>query len=65
MGRLYSGFLAAALAVDPQWYQNDKNVKETVDAAKAFGVTGVSLWRLGIVPQGRDWNWDGLLGKAR
>jgi len=47
------------------WYQDNRSVGAAMDAAKTFGVTGVSLWRLGIVPQGQDWNWDGLLGEAR
>lgn len=51
------------------WYQNDQSVEAVMDAAKAFGVTGVSLWRLGIVPQytigENSWNWSTLLGGAR
>lgn len=51
------------------WYQSDQSVEAVMDAAKAFGITGVSLWRLGIVPQytiGESaWNWSALLGGAQ
>ncbi len=51
------------------WYQDDQSVEAAMDAARAFGVTGVSLWRLGIVPQytigENSWNWSALLGEAR
>ena len=31
-------------------------------AAKLLGVTGVSLWRLGSLPDSTVWNWDSLAG---
>lgn len=39
------------------WYQDDASVQVSVNAAKLLGVTGVSIWRLGTIPQG-DWNWS-------
>lgn len=32
------------------WYEDSRSVKEKVDLAKLFGVTSVSLWRLGTIP---------------
>ena len=32
------------------WYEDQRSVAEKVVLAKLFGVTGVSLWRLGIIP---------------
>lgn len=39
------------------WYQDDASIQVSVNAAKLLGVTGVSVWRLGTIPQG-DWNWS-------
>ena len=54
------------------WYQDSRSVETAMQAAKLLGVTGVSLWRLGNIPQytfhaetlgiSNTWNWDGLLG---
>ena len=37
------------------WYQDDASIQVSMNAAKLLGVTGTSIWRLGIIPQG-DWN---------
>ena len=39
------------------WYQDNASVQASLNAAKLLGVTGISVWRLGNIPQG-DWNWD-------
>lgn len=44
------------------WYQDDASVQAALRAAKLLGVTGASVWRLGMLPDGDAWNWDGLLG---
>ena len=42
------------------WYQDDASVQTAMSAAKLLNVSGVSIWRLGNIPQG-VWNWDSLL----
>ena len=42
------------------WYQDDASVQTSLNAARLLGVTGVSIWRLGNIPNG-DWNWNSLL----
>ena len=32
------------------WYENEKSIQEKLSLAKCFGVTGVSVWRLGNIP---------------
>ena len=44
------------------WYQDDASIQAALRCAKALGVTGVSLWRLGTLPTESDWNWNSLLG---
>lgn len=36
------------------WYEDQRSVEAKVDLARMFGVTGVSLWRLGIIPDYQD-----------
>lgn len=43
------------------WYQDGESVQASSNAAKLLGITGVSLWRLGILPQSNGWNWNSLL----
>jgi spore germination protein YaaH len=43
------------------WYQDEASVEAELRTAKLLGVTGVSLWRLGIIPDSADWNWNSLL----
>lgn len=45
------------------WYENNASVKAKLELAKLFGVNGVSLWRLGTIPNTTDWNWNSLLTK--
>ena len=54
------------------WFDDEDSVRIRLNAAKLLGVTGVSLWRLGNIPQytftrepdgySTAWSWDGLLG---
>lgn len=43
------------------WYQDGASIQAELRCAKALGVTGVSLWRLGTLPTSADWNWNSLL----
>lgn len=42
------------------WYQDNRSVESELNLAKLFGITGVSLWRLGIIPNDSSWNWSAL-----
>lgn len=42
------------------WYQNSRSVKAELNLAKLFGITGISLWRLGNIPNDSSWNWESL-----
>ncbi len=33
------------------WFENDQSIKDKIQLAKMFGINGVSVWRLGIIPQ--------------
>lgn len=43
------------------WYQDDQSVQTALNAARLLGVTGVSVWRLGNIPQYANYDWSGLL----
>jgi len=43
------------------WYQDGRSVQQELQTAKLLGVTGISLWRLGTIPQSNGWNWNSLL----
>ena len=43
------------------WYQDDASVETALRTAKLLGVSGVSIWRLGNIPQEETWNWNSLL----
>lgn len=48
------------------WYENERSVMDKIELAQMFGITGVSLWRLGTVPgyddAGLEYNvWSALL----
>ncbi len=36
------------------WYENERSIEEKVGAARLLGVTGVSIWRLGLIPNYSD-----------
>ena len=36
------------------WYENTRSVADKLQLARLFGVTGVSVWRLGIIPDYPD-----------
>lgn len=45
------------------WYQDEQSVQLELNTAKLLGVTGVSLWRLGTIPQHNtsSFNWSCLI----
>ncbi|MGN0967772.1 MAG: S-layer homology domain-containing protein [Oscillospiraceae bacterium] len=48
------------------WYEDSRSVLDKIELARMFGITGVSLWRLGTVPDYSDEGlyydvWDSLL----
>jgi spore germination protein YaaH len=47
------------------WYEDSRSVQAKVALARMFGITGISLWRIGSIPNGDAnvyWNvWDTLL----
>ncbi|MBQ1241938.1 MAG: S-layer homology domain-containing protein [Oscillospiraceae bacterium] len=36
------------------WYENERSIEEKVGLARLLGVTGVSVWRLGLIPNYAD-----------
>ena len=36
------------------WYENVESVTTKIELAKLFGITGISLWRIGIIPDYTD-----------
>lgn len=40
------------------WYEDERSINDKIALARFFGIKGVSLWRLGIIPNYSD---DGLL----
>jgi len=41
------------------WYQSSQSVAEKLQLAMQFGITGVSVWRMGIIPNTPEWDvWD-------
>lgn len=36
------------------WYENERSVNEKLTLARLFGITGVSLWRIGEIPDYAD-----------
>lgn len=48
------------------WYEDARSVMDKIELAQMFGITGVSLWRLGMVPDYSDKDlfynvWESLL----
>lgn len=43
------------------WYQDNNSVDAAMNTAKLLGINGVSIWRLGQIPQSLSWNWNSLL----
>ncbi|MBU5627251.1 S-layer homology domain-containing protein [Oscillibacter sp. MSJ-2] len=39
------------------WYESREAVEVALNAAKSLGVTGISLWRLGTIPDDALWSW--------
>jgi len=44
------------------WYEDSRSVMEKLDLARLFGITGASLWRLGIIPNYEGWDVMGCFG---
>jgi len=38
------------------WYQNSQSVAEKLLLARQFGITGASVWRMGIIPNEPEWD---------
>ncbi|MCL2420491.1 MAG: stalk domain-containing protein [Defluviitaleaceae bacterium] len=38
------------------WYQNSQSVAEKLQLARQFGITGASVWRMGIIPNEPEWD---------
>ena len=38
------------------WYQDSRSVAEKLQMARRFGITGASIWRMGIVPSEAGWD---------
>jgi len=38
------------------WYENARSVAEKLQLARLFGITGASVWRIGIVPNAPGWD---------
>ncbi|MEL7659100.1 MAG: glycosyl hydrolase family 18 protein, partial [Bacillota bacterium] len=36
------------------WYEDERSVRDKIELAKLFGIKGVSLWRLGTIPNYDD-----------
>ncbi|MCL2352900.1 MAG: S-layer homology domain-containing protein [Firmicutes bacterium] len=47
------------------WYEDGRSVAEKLRLARLFGVTGASVWRLGIVPDYPDWDARPALRRGR
>ena len=44
------------------WYENEQSVLDKVALARMFGITGVSLWRIGNIPADGTYDvWSALL----
>ena len=41
------------------WYKDSRSVAAKMQAAQQFGVTGASVWRMGIIPNAPEWDvWE-------
>ena len=45
------------------WYEDSRSVAEKLDLARLFDVKGASVWRLGIIPNYKEWNVTGCFVK--
>jgi spore germination protein YaaH len=46
------------------WYEDSRSVAEKLDLARLFGVAGASVWRLGIIPNYKEWDVTGCFSKS-
>lgn len=47
------------------WYEDERSIEAKIDLARMFGINGISVWRLGLIPdyddyEGRDINYNVL-----
>jgi len=55
------------------WYEDSRSVRDKINLARMFGINGISLWRLGNIPDYEDFNdkilyldiWQKLLEETR
>ena len=46
------------------WYENEQSVVDKIQLARMFGVTGVSLWRIGNIPNADGYDvWSAVLSQ--
>ena len=44
------------------WYEDSQSVQDKLQLARMFGIQGVSLWRLGIIPASTGYDvWSGIV----
>lgn len=44
------------------WYEDSRSVQDKLQLARMFGINGVSLWRLGIIPNATGYDvWSGIV----
>ena len=49
------------------WYEDERSIEDKVKLAEMFGINGISVWRLGLIPQeGGDLDiWSGIMELSR
>ena len=46
------------------WYENEQSVADKIQLARMFGVNGVSLWRIGSIPNADGYDvWSAVLAQ--
>ena len=40
------------------WYENSRSIQLKIDVARLFGIHSLSFWRLGMIPDYNEWNWN-------
>lgn len=49
------------------WYEDERSIEDKIKLAEMFGIDGISIWRLGLIPQeGGDLDvWSGIMELSR